>query len=97
MRRLCGLILAAGWLTIGHAGDRDMALLHEQGLLEYDQGHYAAAVILFQGAADAGDARSAEILALMYRFAPQLYGDQVAADAAKSAHWAAMAADRPSR
>ncbi len=94
MRRLCGLVLAAGWLTIANAGDRDMTLLREQGLLEYDHGRYAAAVILFQGAADAGDARSAEILALMYRFGPQLYGDQVTADAAKSAQWAALAADR---
>ena len=94
MRRLCGMILAAGWLTIAHAGDRDSALLREQGLLEYDNGHYAAAVILFQGAAEAGDARSAQIIALMYRFGPRLYGDQVAVDAAKSAHWAAIAADR---
>jgi len=94
MRRLCGLILAAGWLTIAHAGDRDLALLREQGLLEYDIGHYAAAVILFQSAAEAGDARSAEVIALMYRFGPRLYGDQVAVDAAKSAHWAAIAADR---
>lgn len=45
MRRLCGLLLAAGWLMIAHAGDRDSTLLREQGLLEYDNGHYAAAVI----------------------------------------------------
>ncbi len=94
MCRLCWLILGAGWLTIANAGDRDLALLREQGLLEYDNGHYAAAVILFQGAAEAGDTRSAEIIALMYRFGPKLYGKQVAVDAAKSAHWVAIAADR---
>ncbi|MEO8345701.1 MAG: hypothetical protein ABI607_08410, partial [Betaproteobacteria bacterium] len=48
----------------------------------------------FQSAAETGDARSAEILALMYRFGPRLYGDQVTVDAAKSAYWAALAADR---
>lgn len=94
MRRLCGLILGAGWLAIAHAGDRDLSLLREEGLLEYENGHYATAVILFQRAAEGGDAGSAQIIALMYRFGPRLYGDQVAVDAAKSAHWAAMAADR---
>lgn len=94
MRRLCMLIIAAGWLTLAHASDLAVEGLREQGLLEYDSGHYVAAVIHFQHAAEAGDARSAEILALMYRFGAQLYGDQVTADAAKSAHFAAMASDR---
>lgn len=94
MRRLCGLALAAGWLTVAHAADPAVENLRAQGLLEYDNGHYAAAVIHFQSAAEAGDARSAEILAMMYRLGAQLYGDQVTADAAKSAHFAAMASDR---
>jgi hypothetical protein len=94
MRRLCVLVIAAGWLTLAHASDPAVENLREQGLLEYDCGHYVAAVIHFQHAAEAGDARSAEILALMYRFGAQLYGDQLPADAAKSAHFAAMVSDR---
>jgi len=94
MRRFYRLVLATGWLTIAHAGDRAAELMREQGLLEYENGHYAAAAIHFQNAAESGDARSAEVLALMYRFGARLYGEQVHADAAKSAHWAAVAADR---
>lgn len=94
MRRLCTLIIAAGWLGLAHAGDPAVERLREQGLLEYDRGHYVAALIHFQHAAEAGDPRSAEILALMYRFGAQLYGDQVAADAGKCAHFAAMASER---
>jgi TPR repeat protein len=44
-------------------------------------------------AAEAGDVRSAEMLALMYRFGPRLFAPGVAADAAESAKWAAIAAD----
>ncbi len=67
-------------------------LLREQGLLEYENGHYAAAAIHFQSAAESGDARSAEVLALMYRFGARLYGDQLNADAAKTAYRAALPA-----
>jgi hypothetical protein len=94
MRQLCGLILFAGWLTLAHASDSTVESLREQGLLEYDRGHYAVAVIHFQTAAEAGDARSAEILSLMFRLGAQLYGDQVTADTAKSAHFAAIASER---
>jgi hypothetical protein len=94
MRRLCVLIIAAGWLTLAHASEGAVENLREQALLEYDSGHYVAAMIHFQHAAEAGDARSVEILALMYRFGAQLYGDQVTADAAKSAQFAAMVSDR---
>ena len=94
MLRAFGLILAAGLLPVAYANDGAVESLREQGLLEYDKGHYAAAVAHFQNAADAGDARSAEILSLMYRFGAQLYGDQVTADANKSAHYLATALDR---
>ncbi len=94
MHRFFGLILAAGWVTVAQASDAALDSLRERGLLEYDNGHYAAAVAHFQIAAEAGDSRSAEILALMYRFGAQLYGDQVPADATKSAHFLAKAPDR---
>ena len=94
MRRLCGLIFAAGWLTFAHASDPAVESQREHGLLEYNNGHYSAAMIHFQIAAEAGDSRSAEILAMMHRFGPRLYGDQVTVDAVKSAHWAAMASRR---
>ena len=44
-------------------------------------------------AAELGDARSAEVLALMYRFGPRLYPGSVPDDAAEAAEWAAVAAD----
>lgn len=77
-------------------GDRFVApaTSREQGLLDYERGHYAAALVHFRDAALAGDTRSAEILALMHRFGPQLYGAGVPADRDASARWAAIAAER---
>jgi len=91
MRRLCTLVLGSVWLVSAYAADRGADVLREDGLLEYERGHYAAALTYFRGAAVSGDPRSAEILALMYRFGPRLYGDGVPADAAESARWAAAA------
>jgi len=49
-------------------------------------------------AAELGDARSAEVLALMYRFGPRLYPGSVPDDAAEAAEWwAAVAADARGR
>lgn len=77
-------------------GDRFVAAAtsREEGLLAYERGHYAAAIVHFRDAALAGDARSAEILALMYRYGPRLYGAQVPADPVEAARWAAIAAQR---
>jgi hypothetical protein len=77
-------------------GDRFVApaTSREQGLLAYERGHYAVALVHFRDAALAGDARSAEILALMHRYGPQFYGAAVPADRAASARWAAVAAER---
>ena len=73
--------------------DASGAALREQGLAAYERGHDAEAAAYFRRAAEAGDARSAEILALMYRFGAELFPRGVTADAAESAKWAAIAAD----
>lgn len=70
------------------------AAARESGLEEYAKGHYATAAAHFRRAAEAGDVRSAEILALMYRVGPRLYGESVPVDAAESARWAMLAASR---
>lgn len=80
-------------LPLAHAADATQASLREEGLAAYERGHDAEAAACFRRAAEAGDARSAEILALMYRFGPSLFAQEVAVDAAESAKWAAMAAD----
>lgn len=79
--------------SAAQANDGDAATMREQGLVEYEIGHYREAVLHFRRAADAGDARSAEILCLMYRLGPTLYGGQVAASPVEAARWAARAAD----
>lgn len=86
----CGLVEAT---VAGQAIARADAS-RERGLQEYANGHYAMAVMHFRRAAEEGDARSAEILALMYRFGPRLYGAGVPEDPAESARWAALAGGR---
>ena len=85
--------LVAYPLAHAHAADAPQAGLREEGLAAYERGHDAEAVAYFRRAAEAGDARSAEILALMYRFGPSLFARGVAADTAESAKWAAVAED----
>ena len=45
-------------------------------------------------AAELGDARSAEVLALMYRFGPRLYPGSVPDDAAEAAEWVGRGGSR---
>ena len=97
MKRLLTLIICAAWLHTANAGTADSGAVMELGLAEYEIGHYAAAAQQFRRAAEMGDARAAEILALMYRYGEQLYGSQIHADATEAAQWAAMAAERHSR
>jgi TPR repeat protein len=80
-------------LPLAHATDAPQVSLREEGLVAYERGHDAEAVACFRRAAEAGDARSAEMLALMYRFGPRLFAPGVSADAAESAKWAAVAAE----
>lgn len=82
------------WLATAHAEDDGAESSRARGLLAYEKGHYAAAVAHFRRAAEEGDARSAEILALMYRFGPRFYGAQCPEDAVESARWAALAGSR---
>lgn len=63
----------------------------ERALDEYEKGHYANAVRLFEEAAESGDARAAEVLAIMYRFGRQLFGDSIRSDRAEAAHFAELA------
>ena len=88
------LAAAAVALALARSAAADPAAWREQGLAEYERGHYAAAAAAFRHAADEGDARSAEILALMYRYGSGLYGAAFAGDAAEAKRWAATAADR---
>ena len=101
MKNLLWPVLAViGWMITAQAAVPDAGVgakagaLSEQGLAEYEIGHYAQAVQYFRSAAALGDARSPELLALMYRLGERLYGDQVRADAIEAARWAEMAADR---
>lgn len=96
----CGLAVA-GWLDADAASpeagiepeDADMSA-YDQGLVEYEIGHYAQALQHFRSAAAAGDVRAPERLALMHRFGERLYGDQVAVDPVEAAHWANVAANQ---
>ena len=88
------LLLCATWIHNANAGDLDAEALRQQGLAEYEIGHYAVASDHFRHAAELGDARSAEILTLMYRYGERLYGNQIRADLAEARRWAAMAAER---
>lgn len=80
-------------LPLAHAADAPETLLREEGLAAYERGHDLEAAGYFRRAAEAGDARSAEILALMYRFGPRLFHAGVPADPAEAAKWAAVAAE----
>jgi hypothetical protein len=93
MRKLCCLVASCLWLAAAptYAAPADES--REQGLAAYERGHYASAAGHFRDAAAQGDARSAEILVLMHRFSAQLYGGQIAADAAEVAKWVAVAAE----
>jgi len=80
-------------LPPAHAAEATQPSLYEEGLVAYERGHDAEAAAYFRRAAEGGDVRSAEMLALMYRFGPRLFGPGVAADAAESARWAGIAAE----
>jgi TPR repeat protein len=97
MKRLLTLIICAAWLHTANASAADSDAILALGLAEYEIGHYAAAAHQFRRAAEMGDARAPEILALMYRYGEQLYGGQIRDDAAEAARWAAVAAERRSR
>jgi len=102
MHRLGGWIVASACVFIGlsigvstaQANGTDPEAARAEGLLEYENGHYTEAVRHFRNAAEAGDARSAEMLCLMYRLGATLYGNQIPASPADVARWAALAADR---
>ena len=61
--------------------------LRNQGLDDYERGHYDAAVRLFRRAAELGDIRSAEMIVLMHRHNAQLYGGRVAVSAVEAKKW----------
>ena len=63
----------------------------ERGIEEYEKRHYADAVLLLKRSAESGDVRAAEVLALMYQFGKQLFGDSVRSDRTEAAHFAELA------
>lgn len=93
MRPRLALMLGLLCVPLAQAADPPGAALRSEGLAAYERGHDAEAAAYFRRAAEAGDARSAEMLALMYRLGPQLFHAGVPADAAEVAKWAAVAAD----
>ena len=66
--------------------------LRNQGLEDYERGHYDAAVRLFRRAAQQGDIRSAEMIVLMHRHNAQLYGGRVAVSEFEMKTWADVVA-----
>ncbi|MFO1302943.1 MAG: hypothetical protein U1F54_04380 [Burkholderiales bacterium] len=93
MRPRLALMLGLLWIPLAQAVELPGATLRAEGLAAYERGHDAEALAYFRRAAEAGDARSAEILALMYRLGPQLFHAGVSADAAEAAKWSAIAAE----
>ncbi len=93
MRARLALLLGLLWMPLADAADARGAAWRAEGLAAYERGHDAEAAAYFRRAAEAGDARSAEMLALMYRLGPRLFHAGVPADAAEAARWAAVAAD----
>ncbi len=93
MRSLLALLIGLLWMPVAQAADAPWARWRAEGLAAYERGHDAEAAAYFRRAAELGDARSAEILALMYRFGRRLYPGGVPSDAAEAAKWAAVAAD----
>ncbi|MEP6702625.1 MAG: hypothetical protein ABJB04_06490, partial [Betaproteobacteria bacterium] len=74
LRTLCALAAVSCAVANGQAIAGDLNPLvdaRDAALSAYDSGHYERAAGYFQIAADLGDARSAETLALMYRFGPR--------------------------
>ena len=72
MRAKLALVALLSCIPLAHAAESLDAAGREQGLAAYERGHDAEALAYFRRAAEAGDTQSAEIVALMYRFRPQL-------------------------
>lgn len=94
MRTRIVIAVVSVMLSLAHTAAADPSAWRDEGLAQYEMGHYTAAAAAFRRAADDGDPRSAEILALMYRYGPRLYGDAFPADASEAARWAAVATQR---
>lgn len=93
MRARLALLIGLLWMPLAQAADAPGAPWRDEGLAALERGHDAEAAAYFRRAAAAGDARSAEILALMYRFGPRLFPGGVPVDAAEAGRWAAVAVD----
>lgn len=91
MRARTSLILLTAWVSLVGAAESPEQW-RADGLAAYERGHDAEAMSYFRRAAEAGDARSAEILALMHRLGPALYAG-VPVDAGEAGKWAAIAAE----
>lgn len=96
MKSLGALAITGFCLNFAHAGNLAADAHLQQGLAEYENGHYAVAARHFRDAAANGDTRAPEILALMFRYGERLYGNQFAADTAEAARWATLAVERRS-
>jgi TPR repeat protein len=62
------------------------------GESEYEVQHYAAALVAFEQAGDAGDLRAQEVAALMHLYGSALYGTAVPRDEKRAYAWLARAA-----
>ncbi len=94
MKPLWPAVVAACWMAGASASTVEADVAFDRAQAEYDNGHYALAVVHLLEAAAQGDDRSPPMLTLMYRMGERLYGNQVRADPTEAARWAALAAER---
>lgn len=71
--------------------------IRRDAMSAYRIGDFKRAATLFQTAAEQGDQRSAETLALMHRYGPTVFGAGFVADAKMARHWATKAAEAKAR
>lgn len=69
------------------------SLAWARGIEAYDDGRYREAMPELVRAAQLGEARAADMLALMYHFGERLYGAQVPSDPARAARFAELAVE----
>ena len=68
-----------------------------EAMSAYRIGDFKRAAALFQVAAEQGDQRSAETLALMHRYGPSVFGVGFVSDAKMARYWATKAAEAKAR
>jgi TPR repeat protein len=79
------------------AEPKAVATNRQDAMAAYRIGDFKRAAALFEIAAEKGDLRSAEILALMNRYGPAVFGAGFVSDAKMARYWAGRAAEVKAR